>query len=169
MNTVEDLETKNVSILEQVARIQEEYYAKICNSDGKVKTICGIQDQYTTFFDKVATLLTNIDTIKDGSTIENEIDNAYFEMILGSSMSTDYQLQITKPLLDNIICNEEYLDTTGYLKRFERPVHCIICDKLIKGIGIMDFVDAGTNAVCFNSIDTKHHYIGSGMYFTKFT
>lgn len=139
--------------------IAKEYYTSLCSLDEKAddfsKQFIEIQEYYGAELDNIASAILGeppVESINMYITYEDEITE-----------DVDYSLH------QYVLDNTDMLIRRGLVKTFDRPVYCLLCDRLIKGIGLMDFVDCGTNAVCSDCIDYEHHYIGGGSYFTKFS
>lgn len=160
------------SLLQQCLNLEKLFYAELesaearvnpCSEDIGLKALNSVMLKYSVLFDKIANSYLKEEPIKPlGSIVE-----------LPAVERPDGTIAIDDELLNYVLDNTDQLrrrqmDGRYIIEDFERDAYCLICDKRIKGLGLMDTVDAGVNAVCFNCIDKKHHYIGGGIYFTNF-
>ena len=159
------------SLLEQCCVLEKRYYEeldvaeKLMYSDESagLRYMRSVMDKYSALFDKITSSYLKEKLL---GPIETKVD-------LPALVNSDGTVSIDDELLDYVLNNSDYLRRQSHAGRhviedFDRDAYCLICDCKIKGLGLMDTIDAGVNAVCFKCIDKEHHYIGGGIYFTNF-
>ena len=67
----------------------------------------------------------------------------------------DTEVPCTEAFKEALLQKSDYLRRNGYIKTETRNISCIVCDRLIQGIGLIDLEDAGTNALCFACMNDK--------------
>lgn len=150
------------SIMERALKIQEKFCEALekLPKDVSSRKLCDEIDFYGRAFDELTSELLGMNTVKP---ILTELMEFRDEKV------NDTQVYIDDSLLDYVQENTDTLIRKDMIKQCHASgVECLICEKPIIGIGLMDWADCGTNAVCFKCIDKKEHYIGGGIYFTKF-
>ena len=159
------------SLLEQCRILEKQYYEELdiadeimCSDErAGIKHMRSVMDKYSALFDKVT----------DGYLKEKLIGPIETKVDLPALINSDGTIFIDDELLNYVLNNSDYLrrqshDGRHVIEDFDRDAYCLICNCKIKGLGLMDTIDAGVNAVCFKCIDKEHHYIGGGIYFTNF-
>ena len=161
MSVNEDKIAKS-SIMERALKLQEKFCEAIDSlpTDVSSKRLSEEIDFYGRAFDELTNELIGSKTLRP---IITELLEFREEHVDAS------QVCIDDNLLNYVEENTDTLMRKEMIKQCHATgVECLICEKPIIGLGLMDWVDCGTNAVCFKCIDKKQHYIGGGIYFTKF-
>ena len=142
-------------------RVQKEYYEEIAKLDISNPKFCKEFVRVQRYYNNI------LDHLTDGLLNERPVGfikrDAHFAM---NAKANTYC--VDDDLKDYVSDNATSLVKRGLIKTYQGDVNCMLCGKRIIGLGLLDYEDAGTNAVCFSCIDSKHHYIGGGIYFTKF-
>lgn len=150
---------KYVEIMQQYATLERKYYEQL----NKVKSTEDTDNNLQETFDIIQSFSAEIEQL------------ANYILGVNSANLSDETLDVKEgvtyiddSILHYVLDNSDRLKRKKVIREFSTcTVNCLICDKVIKGIGLLDWNDAGTNAICFKCIDSNV-YVGDGIYFTNF-
>lgn len=161
----ESKDSNLANLTQQCRELELQFYHELAEAEAKddMKAVYNVLRRYNMRFDKIANSFLK----------EEPIQFIELEAKLPTIELPDGAINLDDELLDYVLYNTDELRKTQLngvplIRDFEHDAFCLICDRKINGLGLMDTLDAGVNAVCFNCIDKEHHYLGGGLYFTNF-
>lgn len=144
-------------IAQQCAQIESRFLSELEANKNDTNKIIEITDYYHFLLESVTSSLLE----------EEPISDFLRQLVIDVEVEEENPIQVTDDIKDFIIKNASQVLERKIAKTIKTPTTCLLCDKLIKGFGLLDTVDAGLNAVCFDCMN-EHHYIGGGTYVTYF-
>lgn len=164
---MEAVQDNRSAVLQRYNKIKEQYYRDMSkaaeneelqspNKSEDKSDLFSVIQKYSKIFEAMADTLLG----------EKFDDTSLLDIVRDDSSQTKVyvDLELTQYITDNA----QALLREGVIRKFDTvTVECLCCNKKIKGIGIMDWKDAGTNAICLDCADSNV-YVGEGIYFTKF-
>lgn len=147
------------SVQERSAILTDCYLRALEEAEDNAELLEWVHEYYSFIWEQEANALLN------ETPIDLAINEIYKELEQRENSSAHTVLNYE--LLQHIANNKAELIKRNVIKPVHSSADCLCCGKAIKGLGLIDGNDAGT-AICFNCIDTKHNYVGGGIYFANF-
>lgn len=133
--------------------------ATITNGERRAKALKDLHDYYNAIWEELTNAILCEKPLK---LIKEELRDLATEEVPVAN-----EVACTEAFKEVLLKKSDYLRRNGYIATETRKISCIVCDRLIQGIGLIDLEDAGTNALCFECMNDKV-CIGGGTHVRYF-